>query len=100
MRLAKNKFGFNFNVMRILSLFFLLWVGCGSWAQTEENPNQYSAALQEKAESGDADAQFQLGDCYFFGLGVKRDLVEGASWYRKAAEAGRVARQERRTGSS
>ncbi len=62
MRLAKNKFGFNFNMMRILSLLFLLWVGWGSWAQTEENPNQYSAALQEKAESGDADAQFQLGD--------------------------------------
>ena len=93
MRLAKNKFGFNFNVMRIHSLLFLLWVGCGSWAQTEENPNQYSAALQEKAESGDADAQFQLGDCYFFGLGVKRDLVEGASWYRKAAEAGQMKAQ-------
>lgn len=93
MRLAKNKSGFIFNMMRIFTLLFLLWVGWGSWAQAEENPNQYSAALQEKAESGDADAQFQLGDCYFFGLGVKKDMVEGVSWYRKAAEAGQMKAQ-------
>jgi TPR repeat protein len=41
-----------------------------------------------KAEAGDAKAQKTLGDCYKLVIGVSRNDVEAAKWYRKAAEQG------------
>ena len=46
------------------------------------------AALQAKANAGDAEAQFELGVDYRWGLGVKRDEAEAMRWYRKAADQG------------
>ncbi len=40
------------------------------------------------AESGDAAAQLNLGNCYIAGKGVRFDLVEGLKWIRKAADRG------------
>lgn len=40
------------------------------------------------AEQGDADAQLHLGDAYFKGEGVEKDLAEAVIWYRKAADQG------------
>ena len=40
------------------------------------------------ADSGQAEAQFDLGVLYAQGLGVRRDLEEAAKWYRKAANQG------------
>ena len=42
--------------------------------------------VRAKAETGDADSQFQLGRRYDKGEGVAKDQVEAAKWYRKAAE--------------
>ena len=44
--------------------------------------------LRKTAESGDAAAQFSLGEMYRNGTGVPRDLAEGFKWCRKAAEQG------------
>ncbi len=44
------------------------------------------AEIQAKAESGDAESQFQLGRRYDKGEGVSQNLAEAAKWYRKAAE--------------
>jgi hypothetical protein len=41
-----------------------------------------------RAEQGDADAQYKLGNNYYFGLGVNQDLAEARRWYLKAAENG------------
>lgn len=46
-------------------------------------------ALVTKAEAGDAEAQYKLGDHYF----NKRDGVNGMKWTRKAAEQGHAAAQ-------
>jgi hypothetical protein len=46
------------------------------------------AALREKAEHGDAAAQFNLGLRLHEGSGTPMDDAEAASWYRKAAEQG------------
>jgi len=46
-----------------------------------------------KAETGDRVAQFILGNCYAYGLGVAKDQVQAVSWYRKAAEQGDAAAQ-------
>ena len=46
-----------------------------------------------KAENGDADAQYYLGDCYFNGQGVPQDFKEAVKWCRKAAEQGHADAQ-------
>ena len=46
-----------------------------------------------RAHQGDADAQFQLGWWYEFGVGVAKDTGEAAQWYRKAAEQGHARAQ-------
>jgi uncharacterized protein len=51
----------------------------------------YSTAFREwksAAESGQAEAQFDLALLYAQGLGTQRDLTEAVHWYRKAAEQG------------
>ncbi|NBS55124.1 sel1 repeat family protein [bacterium] len=53
----------------------------------------YSKELESRALAGDAEAQFQLGNCYFFGLGVAKKQIDGVAWYRKAAEAGHAEAQ-------
>ncbi len=47
------------------------------------------------AEQGDADAQYKLGDCYYFGYGVKGNNTEALKWYRKAAEQGHADAQNK-----
>lgn len=44
--------------------------------------------LIARAETGDATAQFELGKCYANGMGVARDDVQAAAWYKRAAEGG------------
>ena len=45
---------------------------------------------REPALKGDADAQFNLGQAYKLGRGVKTDLDVALSWYRKAAAQGHL----------
>ena len=42
--------------------------------------------LQEKAEAGDAEAQYQLGKAYETGEGVSKYLSTARYWYEKALE--------------
>jgi CHAT domain-containing protein/TPR repeat protein len=56
-----------------------------------ESPSSQAASFQaivEKAERGDAEAQYNLGAMYFYGKGVSQNDVEAAKWFRKAAEQG------------
>ena len=51
----------------------------------------YKGALAEwrpLAESGDADAQFNMGQAYKLGRGVGQDLKVAQGWYQKAAAQG------------
>jgi len=43
-------------------------------------------AIVEKAEQGDANAQFNLGVMYGFGIGVTQNDISAAKWFRKAAK--------------
>lgn len=49
--------------------------------------------LKAKAESGDANAQRQLGWSYQIGDGVSKDLAEALKWYRKSAAQGNASAQ-------
>ena len=44
--------------------------------------------LLEKAEFGDAESQYQVGQSYSIGDGVEKDDEEAVDWYRKAAQNG------------
>ena len=43
---------------------------------------------RKAAEQGYANAQNNLGNCYYYGRGVTQDYYEAVKWYRKAAEQG------------
>ena len=46
------------------------------------------AEFRNAAEQGDAEAQFKVGQSYYKGNGVEKDLVEATKWLRKAADQG------------
>ena len=88
----------------ILLVLLLAGVG-GGWyllhnrnadvSDSQEMEQTYSPELVRLAEEGDAEAQYLLGRCYFFGNGIAQDFTEAVSWYRKAAEQGYAAAQDR-----
>ena len=52
---------------------------------------RYDEAVEwyrKAAEQGNTYAQYNLGNCYYYGNGVPQDNTEAAKWYRKAAEQG------------
>ncbi|MGA9450137.1 MAG: tetratricopeptide repeat protein, partial [Verrucomicrobiia bacterium] len=58
--------------------------------QSKEPPGSTSEfeATKAKAETGDAQAQYNLGVCYDRGRGVARDHAEAVKWYQEAANQG------------
>ena len=53
-----------------------------------------AAAFRKAADAGDADAQINLGACYYEGRGVPKNKAEAVEWYRKAAhQFGEAAHQ-------
>ena len=67
----------------------------GPPVQAQDTPSaaQQLVDLRASAESGDADAQTNLGYRYFIGWGVPEDEVEAVAWYRLAAEQGHAGAQ-------
>ncbi len=51
------------------------------------------AYLRKWAVQGDSDAQYKLGEMYYYGNGVEEDEAEAVKWYRKAAEQGHADAQ-------
>lgn len=51
--------------------------------------------LLEKAQAGDTEAQFQVAEKYYVGLGVDEDEDEAKKWYTKAAKAGNKEAKEK-----
>jgi len=81
----------NENSVNVKRLLFglglsLMLAGRTLHAQQSDADHTRLAELRAKAETGDAQAQNELGVCYAKGQGVAKDAVEAAKWYRKAAE--------------
>ncbi len=47
----------------------------------------------EKAQAGDCQAQYQMGERFYDGLGVAQDYSQAAAWFRAAAEKGHAKAQ-------
>ena len=82
--------------MRLLLLCIVILAGLAGYGYlhwgdhrmfTTNEPSEFES-LHIKAEKGDADAQFNLGRCYYDGLGVTQDKAEALKWTEKAAAQG------------
>ena len=52
------------------------------------------SCFKKSAEFGNAEAQRLLGDCYFWGEGIREDTREAVKWYRLAAGQGNEEAQK------
>jgi len=52
-----------------------------------------ASCFKKSAEFGNAEAQRLLGDCYFWGEGIREDTREAVKWYRLAAGQGNAEAQ-------
>ena len=95
--------------MKRLILFISLWAVFSVAALNSQNispltalgeeafrAKKYKTAVEyfsQAAEEGDAQAQYRLGECYFFKKGVRRDYKKAAYWSEKAAQKGVASAQ-------
>ena len=79
----------------LVGIVLCLVSACGVHAQQCQMAHDKNAlnALQEKAATGDADAQCGLGKQYEFGLGIPQDNQQAALWLQKSAEQGDIVAQ-------
>ena len=78
------------HLFSITTTIILLLLNFSLYAQ-----NSDITTLINKANTGDASAQNELGICYAKGKGVTEDLNEAIKWYRKAAEQGHAEAQNK-----
>ena len=77
-------------VLSIVTLAVPVWADFQAGLDAADR-GDYATALREwqpLAEQGDADAQYNLGEMYYRGKGVRRDLDQAEVWYHKSATQG------------
>jgi TPR repeat protein/CHAT domain-containing protein len=80
----------------VFALCLVTFVVSADNQEEVESPSSQAASFQaivEKAERGDAEAQYNLGMMYYFGEGVTQNDIEAAKWFRKAAQQGHADAQ-------
>jgi cell division septation protein DedD len=75
--------------MKAVALALLLTIGTTAHAATPDMP-----ALINKAQAGNADAEFQLAEAYRAGRGIAQDPEAAIMWYRRAAGQGHIRASE------
>ena len=76
-----------------VAVLFSGWFFLSGSAKT--TPFERTEKYRKAADKGDAKSQFNLGDCYDRGNGVKKDAGESAKWFRMAADQGFTEAQYR-----
>ncbi len=59
---------------------------CAKNATSERKLVDQCSWYYKAANLGNAEAQKQLGDCYFYGIGISENLDQAIYWYKKAVE--------------
>lgn len=59
-----------------------------SQKKSNENPSKYFKKCRKEARKGGAEAQYELGNCYWDGYGTEVDKQKAVEWWTKAAEQG------------
>ena len=79
------------NTLKTLSFLYLLTLACSSFAADAKFDLK---ALTKKAESGDRQAQYDLGMVYYAGkYELPRNVELGAEWFLKSAQQGHTEAQ-------
>src|SRR5437870_1430754 len=76
-------------MLSLLCAFSLLLAPQSAFAQMQEEPSE--GALSDwlpRAQKGDAQAEYLVGNAYFNGRGAPRDFKAAANWLNKAAVQG------------
>lgn len=84
-----------------LTTLFLILIGLTAFGQTADELNEQSKKflqtgeidkaiplLEQAAELGNAEAQYNLGYCYQTGTGVEQNNKKAIEWYSKSADQG------------
>lgn len=79
-------------ISRKLLFILLLVIGFSHHAQQIKSGD--ITKLKQLAEQGDAKAQNSMGDSYFRGEGVDKDLQQALNWYTLAAKQGNADAQQ------
>ena len=77
--------------MKLIPLLLLIgMLAVSGWAYDYDyrTSEPYSAELVQKAEAGDAVAQYDLGACFVGADGVTKDVKKALKWWTKSAEQG------------
>src|SRR5437762_1657597 len=61
---------------------------CFALANNTGAANPYIAQLRTAAEGGNAEAQYNLGNAYYVGIGVQKNNTEAVKWFSSAANQG------------
>jgi hypothetical protein len=69
--------------VRAQRLALLLLALSVPWTAKVQTTNIFT--IQTQAERGDANAEFNLGEAYYYGKDVPQDYAKAAGWYEKAA---------------
>jgi uncharacterized protein len=77
---------------RLMVAVFLAAASLGSTASIGAAPD--IKALQTRAQAGDAESQFQMGEAYRAGKGVTADSDTAIMWYRRATAQGHIRASE------
>jgi TPR repeat protein len=76
----------------LLSVFFSLLLATAAWAGDSSRPE----VIRQAAESGNAEAQLEMGILYEFGFHMEGNDVPALAWYMLAAKQGNQKAIQRR----
>ena len=74
-------------VIKIVIAVVILWGGAAEVVSSDLE------SIRQAAAQGDAEAQYQLGDIYYYGEGVSKNYTRAVEWYRKSANQGNAIAQ-------
>jgi len=83
-----------FRALALAAVLCVLWTGAACAEGSLGIPDAASiAALQQAADKGDAQAQYELGSMYWDAYGVPQDRAKAAALLQKAADQGNASAQ-------
>ena len=75
--------------------WYMMAADQGHEQATDKFYSFYSKELEKRAKSGQAKAQYELGNCYYQAKEIDRDAEEAAEWYKKAMVQGNEDAKEK-----
>lgn len=74
--------------MKLKNIVFSILLSMSAISLTQAEDVSFSQELVQQAKSGDAIAQNNLGDAYYYGNEVDQDFGKALEWFKKAAAKG------------